>query len=271
MLHGHALELAKETVVEDMEEIKRMREKGDDCGIARSKENIIRQLKRINGKGCAGIKAVKNDKGEVRTDTKGIVDALQDHWAKVFKQKGIDDEVLARWLQEVYPEQQRQSGLKRGHDGSHGWSHGLPPKTSERWKVRRKDIAKAIKISKNSAPGPDGLPYKVWRELGDTGVDILWGAFQELGMDEAIHTLDEAYDGQHGFNASIMACLPKAPVGISDDGEDVYDAASTRPLSIVNTDNRLMCSAARLRWENIFSNCISSNQKRVSAGPIYVE
>ena len=104
------LELAKETIAEEIEEAKRMQEEGDECGATRAKENIIRKLERINGKGSAGIKAMRNDKGEIRTDTKGTIDALQDHWAKVFGKKDIDGELLKRWLEEVYPKPQQNNG-----------------------------------------------------------------------------------------------------------------------------------------------------------------
>ena len=86
----------------------------------------------------------------------------------------------------------------------------------------------------------------------------------ELHRPNAVDLLEEAYDeheGGHEFNAGLMACLPKAATGVTDDGEDIYAAADTRPLSIGNADNRLMCSAARLRWEKIFNDWVSQSQK----------
>eukprot|EP00972_Heterocapsa_arctica_P082623 12174321-Heterocapsa_arctica.AAC.1 len=62
----------------------------------------------------------------------------------------------------------------------------------------------------------------------------------ELHEENALDILEGAYGGGHEFNAGIMACLPKMAVGATEEGEDIYDAASTRPLSIGNTDNRLM-------------------------------
>ena len=46
--------------------------------------------------------------------------------------------------------------------------------------------------------------------------------------------------------------------------EDVgtyYSADATRPLSIVNTDNRLLASAARLAWEPLLAPLISDDQQ----------
>ena len=45
------LELAKDTIAEEMEEVKKMREQGHDHGVERGKEHIIRKLKRIHGGG----------------------------------------------------------------------------------------------------------------------------------------------------------------------------------------------------------------------------
>ena len=102
-VHSWIIELARNTVSEEMEEVKRMQAEGDDCGVKRGKENIIRRLKRINGSTDGGIKAMKNDKGEIKTDAKGMIEILQAHWAKVFGKKEVDNQMLIRWLNEMYP------------------------------------------------------------------------------------------------------------------------------------------------------------------------
>ena len=116
-------------------------------------------------------------------------------------------------------------------------------------------------MTKITMAGPDGIPFKAWRELGETGVNVLWEAMEELKNDDAADRLDNAYGGEHDFNAGVMVCLPKVAMGVSNMGEDLYDANSTRPLAIVNTDNRIMCNAARCRWEDTFTQWISHMQK----------
>ena len=253
VIHSWILQLARDTVTEAVEEVKKMQATGDEEGVRRGKENIIRKLKRIHGGSTSGIKAMKHANGEIRTVVRGMIDILQSHWSQVFQRKEVGAKLLDQWLEVVYP--------KGPADVESEWRHGLPTEASGKWEIRRKDLSRAIQQSNNSAPGPDGLPYKVWRELGETGVDVLWDAMAELHEADALDILNEAYRGAHEFNAGIMVCLPKSAVGVNEEGEDIYDAASTRPLSIVNTDNRLMCSAARLRWEKAFSTWVSSNQK----------
>ena len=61
--------------------------------------------------------------------------------------------------------------------------------------------------------------------------------------------------------SSTRASWHASRTGATEDGEDIYEAANTRPLAIGNTDNRLMCGAARMRWETIFNEWVSPNQK----------
>jgi hypothetical protein len=42
---------------------------------------------------------------------------------------------------------------------------------------------------------------------------------------------------------------------------DFHTVEATRPLAIVNTDNRLLASAGRIRWEDIFNDFVSPAQR----------
>jgi hypothetical protein len=260
--HGWILELAKDSVTEEVMEVQKLQNQGDECGVKRAKENVINKLKRIHGGATETIKAMRSDKGEVRTDSEGILEVLQSHWKEVFKMRGVHEETLSEWLDEIYPssagpEQER----KRDAEGRASWRQGLPTEASGRWEVKKGDLARAVKQSKNSAPGPDGIPHKAWKELGAFGISVLWDAMGELHDPKAEDILREAYGKEQDFNAGIMVCLPKSATGTTDEGLEIFEAANTRPLSIGNTDNRLMCSAARIRWEGIFGGWVSPAQK----------
>ena len=134
----------------------------------------------------------------------------------------------------------------------------LPPLDDHRWKTRRREVARAIKQAHASAPGPDGIPYLAWQRLGDLAIDILHLAGKELEKDDFRNRLlDMEGEGaiQHAFNLGALACIPK---GCTDDPPE---ASSTRPLSIVNTDNRILASSRRLRWEPLFEAWISNMQQ----------
>jgi hypothetical protein len=102
-------------------------------------------------------------------------------------------------------------------------------------------------------------------------VDVLYDVASTLSQPNASDLLREAYhdettDGQHDFNLSTLICLPKKPAGHDDEAGTYFSPGNTRPLSIVNTDNRLIANAARLRWESILDNWISSNQQGFMPG-----
>ena len=134
------------------------------------------------------------------------------------------------------------------------------------WRVRRKDVEGALRHSGNSAPGPDGIPFKAWRALGPLGVSILHATASCLEGVDAQRLLIEAYkdctdDGTHQYNYNTMVCLPKKSTSTTQDGTEAYTTNNTRPLSIVNCDNRIVAAAARIRWEQHLNKWILPRQQ----------
>ena len=73
---------------------------------------------------------------------------------------------------------------------------------------------------------------------------------------------DRCEEGTHTFNQSLLCCLPKKPSEIDPDHGEVYIGEDTRPLALVNTDNRIIASAARICWEPLLGgNYISKLQQ----------
>ena len=63
-------------------------------------------------------------------------------------------------------------------------------------------------------PGPDGISSLAYKNLGELGIDILFGAASDLVKPEATDILRDAYSdrarsGTHDFNLSLLCCLPK--------------------------------------------------------------
>ena len=145
------------------------------------------------------------------------------------------------------------------------------PTQAGAWRVRRKDIETAIQHSGNSSPGPDGIPFKAWRALGPLGISILYDMATCLETDEAQQHLTNAFHDTepslgHQYNHSILVCLPKKSISTTDDGTKAYSLNNTRPLSIVNCDNRLIASAARNRWESHLTEWIRPRQQGFLSG-----
>ena len=134
------------------------------------------------------------------------------------------------------------------------------------WKISRKAIKTAISSAKNSMPGPDGISSVAYKALGIFAVDILFPVAEALSSPSYRECLNRAYEdrcteGNHNFNKSLLCCLPKKPHGIDPTEGEFYRGEDTRPLALVNTDNRIIASAARLSWEPILSKYISKAQQ----------
>ena len=105
-----------------------------------------------------------------------------------------------------------------------------------------------------------------WRALGSLGISILYDTAACLESDDAQQRLLQAYhdcdsDGTHQYNHSTLVCLPKKSTTTTRDGTEAYTTNNTRPLSIVNCDNRIVASAARNRWEEHLTNWILPRQQ----------
>jgi len=245
----HAVELARNAITSELTALQGNAELLDPQVKARKKENILTRIKRLLPGSLGGLNAMRNEAGEITTDPKAIASILDLHWSKVFSKRGIDDVLLQQWLREEF-----------GEVGE----AGLPE--ASRWKVTRKHIAKAIRMSGNSPPGPDKIPYKAWKALGELGVTILHDMAWEMQKDNSVELIITAYDhpdhtGSHDFNTGLLCCLPKKATGVHEIHGEFYGAGDTRPLAIVNTDNRLIASAMRLAWEPLLNSWISKAQR----------
>ena len=146
------------------------------------------------------------------------------------------------WMEELF---------NKNDDGC--YLTGLPGKEDTCWQVIRKHVKTAIQCAKTSMPGPDGIPSTAYKSLGKPAEDILFFAAGALGKSDFKQQLNEAYsdrciDQVHDFNLSLLCCLPKKPLGTDPVMGEYYRGEDTRPLALVNVDNRIIASAARHAW-----------------------
>ena len=65
--------------------------------------------------------------------------------------------------------------------------------------------------------------------------------------------------------------LPKKPAGADPVHGDFFGAGDTRPLSIVNADNRIVANAIRAKAEPAIDKLVSTNQKGFLPGRAMLE
>lgn len=252
-VRDHAMELARTTILDDLREFQQQQPDLPDSVRTARRQALNARIARLRPGAATSIKAVQQQDGEITTNPGHMAQALRAHWERTFTRAPIDVDALQAWLRDTVPRK------PAGHP------QALPPTDSDVWDIRRRDIAKAIRLSNNSSPGPDGIPYLAWRALGRVGVDYLYEAAACLTTDDGPRLLSDAFpdlpEGDHDYNLGLLCCLPKKPTGATPDGDDYYSPDATRPLTIVNCDNRLVASAARFRWEEILAAWISPMQR----------
>ena len=95
------------------------------------------------------------------------------------------------------------------------------------------DITKAIGEANDNAPGPDGVPFRAWKRVQHIAAPVMRAvAFQLTQMSPT-----ELLETNAFFNEAFLICLGKKAAFSQEDIGSVFLPSSTRPLSVVNTDN----------------------------------
>ena len=263
-VRNHSLELAREEIGRDAAAI-RDNYAEDPDGKAMAKESVIRKLKRLLPGEPSGINAMKNSVGATVTSPDEIAQVLKQHWKGVFKRKQVRATALQIWMEGLF-----------NRDSEGCFITGLPDKGDSKWVISRKHVSKAIACSRNSMPGPDGIPAYAYKVLGHIAESILYDVVCCLGSESHRDLLLDAYrdrcgEEAHAFNDSLLCCLPKKPCEIDPEFGEVYAGEDTRPLALVNTDNRIIASAARRCWEPILDKrYISIHQQGFLKGRLMI-
>ena len=105
------------------------------------------------------------------------------------------------------------------------------------------DILDAITSSNNSSPGPDGIPFAIYRLCA-----------QDIGpvLHECLLELASTGLSPDGFNWGNLHLIPK---------KDSDLIANTRPISVTNADNRIIAKAITSSLYETTDDIISQNQR----------
>ena len=162
---------------------------------------------------------MQDEDGQYLSLPHDIAMACERYWRQVFEEKPCDLQVL------------------------HGWAReDLQPLPDFDWAVTFDDVSMAIALAEDSAPGPDGIPYSAYKHVS-FAADIVYRALESIAH-------SPTSPAPADFNFAIMVLLGKKSSGVAPGGVgSFYKPGDTRPLSIVNTDNRIMASAVRFRLE----------------------
>ena len=176
----------------------------------------------------------------------------------MFRAQGVDNALLQKWLAEDRAAR-GDSSVDAGERGTQAPTH----QALRQLRVTKEHIRRAIATSKNTSPGPDGVPYKIGRAVGGIAVAVLQEALKDLSSPTAEHQLQQ---DMPDFNMSLLTFLPQKAAGCTEEGEDDFLPSGVRPLNITNTDNRILASAVRIALEPLLAPLITQDQKGFLTG-----
>jgi exonuclease III len=110
--------------------------------------------------------------------------------------------------------------------------------------ISLEEMYKALRTCKDSSPGPDGIPYSVYK--------VFW---PQIGI-----ILKEAWDYSlligstpESHKESVITILPK-------EGKDLTDIKNWRPITLTNCDAKIITKALALRLNPILESVIDPSQ-----------
>jgi hypothetical protein len=156
------------------------------------------------------------------------VDLLNAHWEKVFSPKPFSQEAYDSSMKDY-----------RCTFPSIDWTLDLI--YLENW----------LRKPKKSSPGPDGIPFVAFSAVL---------TISKLVLGECAKDLLDGGDPPDDFNFATLVLLPKKP-SVEVDGTMWYAPKDTRPISIVNTDNRLIANVFRNTLTNFADKTCAPEQR----------
>ena len=104
-------------------------------------------------------------------------------------------------------------------------------------------LEETIVGSNNSAAGPDGIPFAAWRSVARHAAPVLFKVLSALAGGEL---------PPDGYNDGLLFLLPKKGTLLPDD---------TRPISVTNSDNRIIAKAVVRSVSDFLFRTLLPNQK----------
>ena len=166
---------------------------------------------------------IEVDKGvKVRVeDPESVTGIAKDFWGDIWGEREPEEECIRECIEDY------DRILRRD----------IPPFDED-------DLLRIMLKPRKSTPGPDGIPYAAWRCCARVAVGYLFRVFGALA---------EGRDPPADFNLADLYLLPKKQV--------MDNPKHTRPISVTNTDNRLLALAVKGALEKVTDDWFHTAQK----------
>ena len=107
-----------------------------------------------------------------------------------------------------------------------------------------KELQEALSSCKESSPGPDGIPYVIYKKYWKLMGPIILGAWK--------HSLNTG-NLPPSHLESVITLLPK-------EGKDIKDIKNWRPITLSNCDSKIITKAISLRTSKVLDSIIDPSQ-----------
>lgn len=192
---------------------------------------------KTNDKMAQRVTGLKNNAGEVVTDPSGMTEVVREFYSRLLDEKPSEQAARERLLGAVPPgrmlSNERRAMLVKP--------------------ISTKEVYRAIAGgTRGSAPGPDGLPWELLKEIihEDSRRGVADGA--EF-IAEVLNVIMTAGHMPKGFTDGVLAILWKKK-------GDATDLKYYRPLSILNVDYRMFTGILTKRLLKALDGAIGSQQ-----------
>lgn len=199
-----------------------MYEHGDKAG-----EVLARQLKGARAKQT--INGVGSQSGGIITDQKGINDAFQCYYRKLYSSDNLCNPHLLENFFRHLP---------------------IPTLSPEQVSaldapISQQEIVESIKsLQPRKSPGPDGLPSEFYATFAEQLAPVLTSVYTDSLNKGSLPTT---------LNQACITLLPKKD-------KNPLECASYRPISLLNSDYKLLAKVLACRLERVLPSVISSDQ-----------
>ena len=201
LVRDHVVDLSSMDIVSQIQALNRKKLDGFDYRC--QKEQLLVRFKRLTPGNTSGLNALEDAAtGGIVTDPRGMAKALTEHWGNVLTAKPINKVLLQKWLDDL-------------HDK-------LPTQEDHSYILTNDHILEAVRRSHETAPGPDGIPYRAYKKLGNYAAQFLLDAAEDL------QDIDACPSDLASFNHALPRCLPKSPSRNDPEVWEVFAPHKTR-------------------------------------------
>lgn len=176
------------------------------------------------------VDAASPDEQRVVTEGGEMADVVREHWLPVFQAPGEDSAAM-------------REEVKRWATPWDFSALALPDEERMTEHIRR---------TRSTAPGPDGVPYAMWKATGTSGARTLR---------RLLASFADGAKAPEGFNEAWLALLPKGEEPEDMTEHRVRAAKNLRPLLLKNTDSKIVASALARGLRPILAASVHQTQR----------